>query len=49
MQLFYEWSALTQTYRGWTLEDIKNMSKRERTNWLEVAKIRSGRSLNGEQ
>ena len=44
MRLFSEWAALTELFKGWTLEDIKNMSQRERKNWLEVARTRQGRS-----
>jgi hypothetical protein len=44
MRLFSEWAALTQMYEGWTLEDIKGLSKRERSNWLEIAMTRYGRS-----
>jgi hypothetical protein len=47
MRLFSEWAALTQLYEGWTLEDIKGLSKRERNNWLEIAKNRYGRSTDG--
>jgi len=39
-----EWVALTVSYSGWTLADIQNMSSRERTNWLEIAKTQ-GRLL----
>jgi hypothetical protein len=46
MQLFSEWAALTQLYEGWTLEDIKSLSNRERKNWLEIAKNRYGRITN---
>ena len=47
MQLFSEWAALTELYVGWTLEDIKNLSNRERNNWLEIAKNRYGRITDG--
>jgi hypothetical protein len=44
MRLFSEWAALTEFYPGWTLEDIKGLSKRERNNWLEIAITKHGRS-----
>jgi hypothetical protein len=36
--LMAEWVALTISYPGWSLNDIKKMSNRERNNWLEIAK-----------
>jgi hypothetical protein len=33
-----EWVALTISYPGWSLESIREMSSRERNNWLEIAK-----------
>jgi hypothetical protein len=33
-----EWAALTESYSGWTLSEIKDLSRRERLNWLEVAR-----------
>ena len=47
MRLFSEWAALTQLYDGWSLEEIKGLSRRERLNWLEVAKARYGRNTSG--
>jgi hypothetical protein len=39
--LVAEWSMLVTTFRGWTLTEIKEMSYRDRKNWLEIAnKIR---------
>jgi hypothetical protein len=35
----YEWSTIAVSFRGWGLSDIKDMSPRERKNWLEVAKV----------
>ena len=42
--LFQEWAALTHLYKGWTLEDIKNLSVRERRLWIEfgLAKRKRG-------
>jgi hypothetical protein len=45
--MFSEWSALTQIYEGWSLTEIKELSKRERQNWLEVAKTGYGRNASG--
>jgi hypothetical protein len=36
MQLLAEWKALTDEYKGWTLTEIKELSHRERKNWLEL-------------
>lgn len=33
-----DWLALTHTYPGWTLTEIKELSYKERKNWLNVAK-----------
>jgi hypothetical protein len=33
-----EWALLTLSFPGWTLTEIKDMSRRERNNWLEVAR-----------
>jgi hypothetical protein len=33
-----EWAVISLSFPGWTLTEIKEMSRRERTNWLEVAK-----------
>ena len=47
MTLFSEWAALTQLFEGWSLEEIKGLSRRERLNWLEIAKSEVGRSTSG--
>lgn len=36
--LMAEWTALTKSFKGWTLTEIKALSPRERKNWLEVAR-----------
>jgi hypothetical protein len=36
--LVAEWAALTRSFKGWTLTEIKQLSPRERKNWLEVAR-----------
>jgi hypothetical protein len=36
--LIAEWAALTRSFKGWTLTEIKTLSPRERKNWLEVAR-----------
>jgi hypothetical protein len=33
-----EMTAITTEYEGWTLTEIRNLSPRERKNWLEIAK-----------
>jgi hypothetical protein len=33
-----EWLALSERHQGWTLTEIKELSVRERKNWLELAK-----------
>jgi hypothetical protein len=33
-----EWSALSDRHSGWTLTEIKELSWRERTNWIELMK-----------
>jgi hypothetical protein len=30
--------ALAHSFTGWSLEEIKNLSPRERLNWLEMAR-----------
>jgi len=45
--LFAEWAAISSMYEGWTLTEIQEMSKRERQNWINLAKARYGRTGNG--
>jgi len=33
-----QWKTLVDAYPGWTLKEIKELSPRERLNWLEVAR-----------
>jgi hypothetical protein len=33
-----EWLALSDRHEGWTLTEIKELSHRERNNWLALAK-----------
>jgi hypothetical protein len=33
-----EWLALSDRHEGWTLTEIKELSYRERSNWLALAK-----------
>ncbi len=28
-----------QNYPGWTLDEVKSLTSRERRNWLEIVKI----------
>jgi hypothetical protein len=46
-RLFSEWSALSEYNDGWSLSEIKGLSQRERSNWLEVARVRYERMSNG--
>jgi hypothetical protein len=32
-----EWKALVMSYPGWGLTEIRELSPRDRKNWLEVA------------
>ena len=34
-----EWNMIAAEYMGWTLSDIKDMSPRERQNWIEVTRV----------
>jgi hypothetical protein len=36
--LLLDWAALTASYGGWSLNEIKELSPRERTNWLEISR-----------
>lgn len=36
MSLMHGWNMVAEAFPGWTLEDIKGLSRRERTNWLEM-------------
>jgi hypothetical protein len=33
-----EWLALSDRHPGWTLTEIKDLSNRERKNWIELVK-----------
>ena len=32
-----DWGRLARIFPGWTLEDIKSLSPKDRANWFEVA------------
>jgi hypothetical protein len=32
-----DWMAVSLAFPGWTLEEIKELSPRERKNWLNMA------------
>ena len=34
--LLKDWGALAKLYPGWTLSEIKELSRRERENWAGV-------------
>jgi hypothetical protein len=36
--LLAEWAGLAKSFAGWSLNDIKELSPRERFNWLAIAK-----------
>jgi len=45
LALLYVWyDALSRTYTGWTLTEIKQMPYRERQFWLDLMKWRSDKS-----
>jgi hypothetical protein len=33
----YDWASLAIGFSGWSLTEIKDLSPRERKNWLSVA------------
>jgi hypothetical protein len=33
-----DWMALSITFTGWSLNEIKELSYKERSNWLEMAR-----------
>jgi hypothetical protein len=33
-----QWKTLADAYQGWSLNEIRSLSPRERLNWLEVAR-----------
>lgn len=35
----FDWSNLAIAFTGWSLSEMKDLSPRERKNWLEVAKV----------
>jgi hypothetical protein len=37
--LLEEWALVSTAFSGWNLEEVKSLSPRERTNWLEIAKF----------
>jgi hypothetical protein len=38
--LIEQWGLLAEVYAGWTLSEIKDLSPRERLNWLEIARAK---------
>jgi hypothetical protein len=36
--LMKTWAFLSKLYKGWTLTEIRELSYRERLNWLEIAR-----------
>lgn len=36
--LMNQWQVLSETYSGWSLTEIKDLSPRERMNWIELAR-----------
>lgn len=36
--LLKAWLLITQAFPGWTLTEIKELTPRERINWLEMAR-----------
>lgn len=35
--LMRSWTILIRLYQGWTLSEVKDLSPRERRNWIEIA------------
>jgi hypothetical protein len=33
-----QWKTLVDAYQGWSLNEIRSLSVRERLNWLEIAR-----------
>jgi FtsZ-interacting cell division protein ZipA len=38
-ELMATWMALSKLFNGWTLTEIRELSYRERLNWLEMARV----------
>jgi hypothetical protein len=41
-----EWALIAQSFTGWSLTEIKELSPRERDNWIEIAR-ESGKLVRG--
>lgn len=37
-ELLITWAMLSRNYPGWSYTEIRELSPRERENWLEIAK-----------
>jgi hypothetical protein len=37
-----QWSAIAKYFTGWSLDEIKELSPRERLNWLEIIRESKG-------
>jgi hypothetical protein len=37
-----QWKVIANSYSGWSLAEIKELSPRERLNWLEVIRDAKG-------
>jgi len=42
-----QWKLLVEAYQGWTLNEVRSLSPRERLNWLEIAR-ESGKLVKNE-
>jgi hypothetical protein len=40
--LFNAWGFLAKAYPGWTLDQIKDLTRREMVNWMELHTKRGG-------
>ena len=36
--LLREWQLISEVFVGWTLEEVKGLTPRERKNWIELGK-----------
>jgi hypothetical protein len=35
------WKLLAEQYPGWTLNEVKELTKRERANWINLIEIKN--------
>jgi hypothetical protein len=37
-----QWSTISKYFTGWSLDEVKELSPRERLNWLEIIREAKG-------